>query len=199
VNPKAPPSADGHRALDPDPAGAVVDRALAELLADRIAEHLMPMLRGSGPTNSRELIDAAEVARILGCERSWVCQHKSELPLVRLGSGSRPRLRWFEANRAGWAERTVADYGWALTHHLLPYFASYRLKLSEGRLGGSQINKTLKRLSQILELAEEYEYIPRNLARGKRRRVKAPKVQRSWVSPSRRSRWSRPARGTCGR
>lgn len=34
-----------------------------------------------------------------------------------------------------------------------------------------------------MELAEEYGYIARNPAAGKRRRVKAPKVQRSWVEP----------------
>jgi integrase len=56
-------------------------------------------------------------------------------------------------------------------------------KLREGKLAPAQINKTLKRLSQILEVAEEYGHVPRNSARGKRRRVKAPKVQRSWVEP----------------
>ena len=94
-------------------------------------------------------------------------------------------------------ERTIADYEWALSHHLLPFFREHRLdaitveevdrykaaKLREGRLGASQLNKTLKRLSQILEVAEEYEYIARNPARGKRRRVKAPKTRRSWVEP----------------
>jgi hypothetical protein len=87
----------------------VVDRALAELLADRIAERLMVMLRGSGPTNGRELIDAAEVARILGCERSWVYEHKSELPLVRLGSGSRPRLRFDRARVEAIASAGMAE------------------------------------------------------------------------------------------
>jgi integrase len=50
-------------------------------------------------------------------------------------------------------------------------------------LAPAQINKTLKRLSQILELAEEYGYVPRNPARGRRRRVKAPAPQRTWVEP----------------
>lgn len=104
---------------------------------------------------------------------------------------------WFEANRHGWAERTVADYRWALSYHLLPYFAKHRLsaitveevdryraaKLREGKLAPAQVNKTLKRLSQILEVAEEYGRIPRNPARGKRRRAKVPKTQRSWVEP----------------
>jgi integrase len=104
---------------------------------------------------------------------------------------------WFEGNRVGWAARTAQDYRWALSYHLLPFFARHRLdsitveevdqyrasKLREGRLAPAQINKTLKRLSQILEVAEEYEYIARNPARSKRRRVRAPKVQRSWVEP----------------
>jgi integrase len=127
---------------------------------------------------------------------------------------------WFEANRHGWAERTISDYQWALSHHLLPFFAKHRLseitveevdryrtaKLREAErlakqreaelqkpasmrrpvrrpLAPAQINKTLKRLSQILELAEEYGYIERNQARGRRRRAKAPKPRRSWVEP----------------
>ena len=104
---------------------------------------------------------------------------------------------WFEAGKPGWSERTVADYEWALSHHLLPHFARHRLteitveevdryraaKLREGKLAPAQINKTLKRLSQILELAEEYDRIPRNPARGRRRRVKAPAPRRTWVEP----------------
>ena len=74
--------------------------------------------------------------------------------------------------------------------HLLPFFAGYRVdqigvedvdrykaaKLREGKLGASQINKTLKRLSQILDTAEDYGLIPRNPAasKGGRRRVKEP-------------------------
>ena len=104
---------------------------------------------------------------------------------------------WFEENRHGWADRTTKDYEWALSHHLLPHFRDYRLtaitiaevdaykakKLREADLAPAQINKTLKRLSQILEIAEERELIPRNPARGSRRRAKVPKVQRSWVEP----------------
>jgi integrase len=104
---------------------------------------------------------------------------------------------WFEANRHGWAERTVSDYRWALSYHLLPHFAEYRLtaitveevdryravKLREGKLAPAQLNKTLKRLSQILEVAEEYGHIVRNPASSKRRRAKVSKVQRSWVEP----------------
>lgn len=104
---------------------------------------------------------------------------------------------WLAARRPELRPRTIADYQWALSHHLLPFFAKLRLsaitveqvdryraaKLREGRLAPAQLNKTLKRLSQILEVAEEYGYIVRNPARGKRRRAKVEKVQRSWVEP----------------
>ena len=104
---------------------------------------------------------------------------------------------WFEANRHGWSERTIADYRWALSITCcrtspntslsaitVEEVDRYRaLKQREGKLAPAQINKTLKRLSQILEVAEEYDHIARNPARGKRRRAKVTKVQRSWVEP----------------
>jgi hypothetical protein len=40
------------------------------------------------------LIDAREVARRHGIDRAWVYAHADELGVVRLGSGSRPRLRF---------------------------------------------------------------------------------------------------------
>jgi Phage integrase, N-terminal SAM-like domain len=33
---------------------------------------------------------------------------------------------WFADNKHGWAERTIADYKWALSDHLLPHFANHR-------------------------------------------------------------------------
>jgi integrase len=35
--------------------------------------------------------------------------------------------QWFEANRDGWRPKTVVDYRWQLTDHLLPFFAGHRL------------------------------------------------------------------------
>ncbi len=61
--------------------------------------------------------------------------------------------QWLESNKLGWAARTAADYQWALSY------------------------------SQILEVAEEYDYVGRNPARSKRRRLKVPRVKRSWVEP----------------
>jgi integrase len=105
--------------------------------------------------------------------------------------------RWLESREAELAPKTVEDYRWALQLHLLPFFARLRLseisvetvdryrsaKAYEGRLAPAQLNKTLKRLAQILDLAEEYGYIERNPAKGRRRRLKEAKPRRSWVEP----------------
>jgi integrase len=69
---------------------------------------------------------------------------------------------------------------------LLPFFAEYRVaaisvqdvdryKAAKLRLAAAQINKTIKRLAQIIDGA--------NPARGRRRRVKEPKPRRTWIEP----------------
>jgi integrase len=97
----------------------------------------------------------------------------------------------------GLGERTIEDYTWALTLHLLPFFAGHRLseitvrevdrykttKATEGVLSANSINKTLTRLSQVLATAVEYELIAANPAAGKRRRLKGTKPRRPHVEP----------------
>jgi integrase len=105
---------------------------------------------------------------------------------------------WLAAREGELRPRTVADYTWALSYHLLPFFKGFAMnaitpqdvdrykaeKLLEGKLGGAQINKTLKVLAMIYDLAIEYELTERaNPARGRRRRVKVGKPQRTWVEP----------------
>jgi integrase len=104
--------------------------------------------------------------------------------------------RWLADRRQdGLASRTIEDYEWALTRHLLPFFKDYLLseitkrdvdayktyKAAEGVLGNNQVNKTLTRLSQVLALAEEYDYISGNPAAGKRRRLPRTKPRRAYV------------------
>jgi integrase len=56
--------------------------------------------------------------------------------------------------------------------------------VQRGSLGPAQVNKTLKVLAMILDRAIEYElYEKANPARGRNRRVKVPKVRRTWVEP----------------
>ena len=104
---------------------------------------------------------------------------------------------WIAMREPELAPRTVDDYKWALTEHLLPYFAGHalteitieevdrykKMKTTEGRLSPLSLNKTLTRLSQILETAVEYRKLPSNPAAGKRRRVKVPEPSRPHVEP----------------
>jgi len=60
---------------------------------DAIARRVVELLEQRG-LQRRELVDAAELARRLGIERSWVYSHAIELGAVKLGSGSKPRLRF---------------------------------------------------------------------------------------------------------
>ena len=97
---------------------------------------------------------------------------------------------WFEAMKHEGLRRTrLLDYEWQLTKHLLPYFAEHalseitiaevdryrQLKVREGAISATSINKTIQRLAQILDVAVERELIDRNPARGKRRRLKQRK------------------------
>lgn len=105
---------------------------------------------------------------------------------------------WLEGKRLeGLGARTLVDYEWALSYHLLPFFKEHRLaeitvrevdryklaKAREGVLSAGTINKTITRLAQILEQAVEYDLIVANPARGRRRRLKADRPRRAFVLP----------------
>jgi len=60
---------------------------------EAIARRVVEILERRG-LQSRELVDATELARRFGIERSWVYSHAIELGAVRLGSGPKPRLRF---------------------------------------------------------------------------------------------------------
>jgi hypothetical protein len=62
-------------------------------LVDAIARRVVELLEKRG-VQKRELVDAAELARRLGIERSWVYAHAIELGAVKLGGGPKPRLRF---------------------------------------------------------------------------------------------------------
>ena len=73
----------------------LLDDAFVQRLATRIAEHLN---QRDSTLGEAELLDAHAVARLLGCNRAFVYEHQVELGAVKLGRGSRARLR-FEAER----------------------------------------------------------------------------------------------------
>jgi integrase len=126
---------------------------------------------------------------------------------------------WVERRRHEVAARTVEQWQWVLSTHLLPFLAEHQpsqitagvieafktAKLAEreareaaierwrqepsatrGRmpprpLSNASINKCLKVLAQVLDDAVEFGYAETNVARGKRRRLKAGKPRRTWL------------------
>jgi integrase len=102
---------------------------------------------------------------------------------------------WFEASKSEWRPKTVLDYEWQLSCHLLPFFRAHRLsqitvqevdryrqrQVSRKEISPASINKTITRLGQILEVAVEYELIARNPAKGRRRRLKVSRAVPVWL------------------
>ncbi len=66
-----------------------LDAATVDAIARRVVE-LLTADRGDDPA----LIDAATVARHFGCSRAYVYDHAGQLGAIRLGTGTRPRLRF---------------------------------------------------------------------------------------------------------
>jgi hypothetical protein len=61
---------------------------------EAITRRVVELLERRGLSGGPELVDAAELARRLGIERSWVYTHAIELGAVKLGVGRKPRLRF---------------------------------------------------------------------------------------------------------
>ena len=62
---------------------------------EAVARRVVELLRAdSHSAHERRLVDAATLAAELGVDRSWVYAHRAELDAIRLGSGSKPRLRF---------------------------------------------------------------------------------------------------------
>jgi len=105
--------------------------------------------------------------------------------------------RWFYEIEPSLRPNTALDYRWQLSSHLLPFFHTHRLsqitvaeidryrawKVREAALSASSINKTLTRLGQILDVAEERDLIARNPMRVNRRRrkLREPKPNRPYL------------------
>jgi hypothetical protein len=94
------------RAPSPGARGAAMSALTPRerVLVDAIAERVSGLLH-SEPSCGR-LVDAATIANALGVDRSYVYAHAGELGAVRLGGGSKPRLRFdLEA-----ARKTMSRY-----------------------------------------------------------------------------------------
>lgn len=69
-----------------------LDAATVDAIARRVAELLTAGHTETDHTGA--LIDAAEVARRFGLARSTIYDHADALGAIRLGTGTRPRLRF---------------------------------------------------------------------------------------------------------
>jgi len=72
-------------------------RAVAEAIVDLLEERGLV----AGSTSPTRVLDAAEVARLLGRERQWVYDHAGELGAFRFGDGPKARIGFdlFEVER----------------------------------------------------------------------------------------------------
>lgn len=142
-----------------------------------------------------------ELAAVMASVRAGTWEPRcveQEAPEDRLVTFHEFATDWLASREHELRPKTVADYRWVLSYHLLPFFAPMRVaeigiadvdaykaaKLAEGRIAAAQINRTLRILALILDLAIEYGVSDRaNPARGRRRRVKAERPRRTWVEP----------------
>lgn len=72
------------------PAESLPDHATIEAIARKVAQ----LLGRDQQPDGNGLLTAGQVAARFNVERSWVYAHADELGVVRLGQGSRPRLRF---------------------------------------------------------------------------------------------------------
>ena len=107
---------------------------------------------------------------------------------------------WLADREGELRQTTLATYTWELTHHLLPFFHRMRVdeidvaavdryrqrKVSEGRLGPTSINKTITRLGQVLDVAQERGLIVQNPVRvnPRNRKVRSVRPARPWLEPN---------------
>ncbi len=140
-----------------------------------------------------------ELANVLADVRrgQWTPPAPVQAPTIASDPGfHRFATDWLDARRGELRPNTLKDYEWALTWHLLPFFKRHTLsqitvaevdryrasKVNAATpLAAISINKTITRLSQIMETAVEYGHVERNPARGRRRRVKATRTAPVWL------------------
>lgn len=81
-----------------------------EELVERVAVRVVEMLVERGHAPASRLVDAEELACLLGVSRSTIYDRASELGAVQLGDGGRPRLRFdVEQARAAWTRRVSSE------------------------------------------------------------------------------------------
>ncbi len=116
----------------------------------------------------RELVDAAELARRLGIERSWVYTHAIDLGTVKLG---RPPPAVLQGPSTD-GDNSPGGYKAAKVRER-------EQGLIERPLSNRTINKTLTRLGQILDAAVRYDLIDYNPVKTKVEKLKEAEPKRT--------------------
>lgn len=75
-------------------------RVIAEAVVDALAERGLVVY--AGPIPSARVLQAREVARLLGRSTPWVYQHATELGAIRMGSGPKARIGFDLATIEQW-------------------------------------------------------------------------------------------------
>ena len=85
-------------AADPGPEHAVTDASGAVRLdadsIDAIAKRVADILRSESLPTREQLVTATDVAARFGVSRTWVYDNAERLGAIRLGTGSKARLRF---------------------------------------------------------------------------------------------------------
>ena len=102
--------------------------------------------------------------------------------------------RWLDDRRRDLSEAGYRDYHWQLTNHLLPAIGQrypleitadeidrIRTRLLDNGLSPTSVNKCLRLLAQILDVAEDYGLISGNPARNRRRYAKRTPTAPVWL------------------
>jgi hypothetical protein len=76
------------------PPRPVLSTPLDAAWVEAIALLVVELMRHDSAPERRQLVDAATLAAELGVTRSWIYEHRDELGAVRLGAGTKPRLRF---------------------------------------------------------------------------------------------------------
>lgn len=101
---------------------------------------------------------------------------------------------WLEKRRRDLTDNGYNDYHWQLSKHLLPFFVKHypveitaaeidrlRTHLLDGGLSSTSVNKCIRLLAQILDVAEDYGLTTANPARNRRRYAKRTPKSPVWL------------------
>jgi hypothetical protein len=68
-------------------------------------------IESSVDRNSDDLLDVDAAASYIGMSSKWIYRHSAIMPVVRIGFGTRPRLRFRRRDLDGWLEqRKISKY-----------------------------------------------------------------------------------------